>query len=142
MIVPLESFMGETVKDTSMRVPSFRMRTVVTTTPPQHSPPGFGACWFLYQVTFSVSAKRYLYAFHYAGTAMKKTEDEIAQVRKVFKSCDLNSDGFIDKDEFRVLLDKLDGDVSVAEALLDFEVADTEGDGYIGFKEFIAWWSR
>jgi len=22
----------------------------------------------------------------------------------------------------------------------DFEVADTEGDGYIGFSEFIIWW--
>ena len=24
--------------------------------------------------------------------------------------------------------------------LTDEEVADTEGDGYIGFKEFIVWW--
>ena len=36
---------------------------------------------------------------------------------------------------------RLDGEVSEAEALLDFEVADTEGDGYIGFKEFIVWWT-
>jgi hypothetical protein len=24
---------------------------------------------------------------------------------------------------------------------LDFDVADSEGDGYIGFKEFVAWWT-
>jgi hypothetical protein len=27
------------------------------------------------------------------------------------------------------------------ECLLDFEAADTEGDGFIGFKEFIHWWT-
>jgi hypothetical protein len=36
---------------------------------------------------------------------------------------------------------KLDGDVSREECLLDFAGADTEGDGYIGFKEFIVWWT-
>ena len=49
---------------------------------------------------------------------------------------------FIDQDEFHALLEKLDGDVSRAECLLDFEVADTEGDGYIGFKEFVVWWTN
>ena len=68
------------------------------------------------------------------------TETDIAESRRVFESFDLNGDGFIDPDEFHVLLMKLDGDVSRAECLLDFEVADTEGDGYIGFKEFVAWW--
>jgi calcium-binding protein CML len=68
------------------------------------------------------------------------TETDIAESRRVFESFDLNGDGFIDTDEFHVLLNKLDGDVSRAECLLDFEVADTEGDGYIGFKEFVAWW--
>jgi hypothetical protein len=33
------------------------------------------------------------------------------------------------------------GDVSREESLLDLEVADTEGDGYIGFKEFVVWWT-
>ena len=70
------------------------------------------------------------------------TESDIAESRRVFESFDLNGDGFIDPDEFHVLLEKLDGDVSRAECLLDFEVADTEGDGYIGFKEFVAWWTN
>jgi Ca2+-binding EF-hand superfamily protein len=35
----------------------------------------------------------------------------------------------------------LDDDTSEDEALLAFESVDTEGDGYIGFKEFVAWWT-
>jgi Ca2+-binding EF-hand superfamily protein len=70
------------------------------------------------------------------------TEAVIAESRRVFESCDLNGDGLIDPDEFHALLEKLDGDVSRAECLLDFEVADTEGDGYIGFKEFVVWWTN
>ncbi len=69
------------------------------------------------------------------------TDEEIAELRKVFESCDLNGDGFISPEEFHAVLIKLDGDVSSEECLLDFEVADTEGDGYIGFKEFIVWWT-
>jgi Ca2+-binding EF-hand superfamily protein len=69
------------------------------------------------------------------------TDAEIAELRRTFDSCDSNADGFLDRKEFHVLLKKLDGDVSAAECLLDLEVADTEGDGYIGFKEFIVWWT-
>jgi Ca2+-binding EF-hand superfamily protein len=69
------------------------------------------------------------------------TDEELAEMRKIFESCDLNGDGFIDREEFHSLLQELDGDVSREECLLDFEVADTEGDGYVGFKEFIVWWT-
>jgi Ca2+-binding EF-hand superfamily protein len=55
---------------------------------------------------------------------------------------DLNGDGHIDQDEFHALLETLDGDVSRAECLLDFEAADTTGDGYIEFREFVAWWTN
>jgi Ca2+-binding EF-hand superfamily protein len=70
------------------------------------------------------------------------TENDITESRRVFEMCDLNGDGFIDQDEFHVLLEALDGDVSQAECLLDFEVADTTGDGYIEFREFVAWWTN
>ena len=73
------------------------------------------------------------------------TEIDIADIldpRKVFDCCDLNGDGFIDTAEFHLLLAHLDGDVTTAECQLDFEAADTEGDGYIGFKEFVAWWTN
>ena len=71
----------------------------------------------------------------------KLTDEKMAELRRSFDACDLNSDGFIDRDEFHSLLQRLDGDVSYDECLLDFELADTEGDGYIGFKEFIVWWT-
>jgi Ca2+-binding EF-hand superfamily protein len=70
------------------------------------------------------------------------TENVIAKTRKVFDACDLNGDGFLDQGEFHVLLQALDGDVSHEELLLDFEVADTTGDGYIEFREFVAWWTN
>jgi Ca2+-binding EF-hand superfamily protein len=70
------------------------------------------------------------------------TERQISESRKVFDLCDVNGDGFIDPAEFRTLLEVLDGDVSSAECQLNFEHADTEGDGYIGFKEFVAWWTN
>jgi calmodulin len=69
-------------------------------------------------------------------------ETAIAESREIFELCDLNGDGLIDHDEFHVLLVALDGDVTLAECLLDFEVADTCGDGYIEFKEFVAWWTN
>jgi calmodulin len=73
---------------------------------------------------------------------MAATEMQIAETRRVFEMCDLNGDGFIDQDEFHVLLVQLDGDVSREECELDFEVADTTGDGYIEFREFVAWWTN
>ena len=66
----------------------------------------------------------------------------IANTRKVFEACDLNGDGFLDQNEFHVLLEALDGDVSREESLLDFEAADTTGDGYIEFREFVTWWTN
>jgi calcium-binding protein CML len=73
---------------------------------------------------------------------MKKLADErLAEVRRAFDACDLNGDGFIEPPEFHALLLKLDEDVSQEECLLNFESADTEGDGYIGFKEFLVWWT-
>jgi calmodulin len=70
------------------------------------------------------------------------TGPDLTESREIFDLCDLNGDGFIDTDEFHVLLNVLDGDVSRAECLLDFEVADTAGDGYIEFREFVAWWTN
>jgi len=69
------------------------------------------------------------------------TEAELAQLRREFDACDANGDGYIDREEFLALLRKLDGDVSREERDLDLEIADTEGDGFIGFKEFIVWWT-
>jgi Ca2+-binding EF-hand superfamily protein len=69
------------------------------------------------------------------------TEAELTQLRSEFDACDSNGDGYIDREEFLALLRKLDGDVSREERDLDLEIADTEGDGFIGFKEFVVWWT-
>lgn len=69
-------------------------------------------------------------------------ENVIAVSRRVFDACDLDGDGFLNQGEFHVLLTALDGDVSREECLLDFEAADTTGDGYIEFREFVAWWTN
>jgi Ca2+-binding EF-hand superfamily protein len=74
-------------------------------------------------------------------TMPKTTHEELTELRAAFDSCDSNRDGYIDRAEFHALLKKLDGDVSSAECELDLEFADTEGDGYIGFKEFMVWWT-
>jgi Ca2+-binding EF-hand superfamily protein len=70
------------------------------------------------------------------------TETQITDSRRVFNLCDMNGDGYLDHEEFHVLLRVLDGDVSREESLLDFEAADTAGDGYIEFREFVAWWTN
>jgi len=70
------------------------------------------------------------------------TDNQIAESRQVFSLCDVNGDGYIDRDEFHVLLRVLEGDVSRAESLLDFEAADTAGAGYLEFPEFVAWWTN
>jgi len=79
---------------------------------------------------------------HRGGPMSVLNDKELAELRQTFDSCDLDGDGFINPEEFHVLLIKLDGDVSREECLLDFDVADTEGDGYIGFKEFVVWWTN
>ena len=45
-------------------------------------------------------------------------------------------------DEFANAHSNLAGRCEFATGLLDFEEADTEGDGYVGFKEFVAWWTN
>jgi len=70
------------------------------------------------------------------------TDNQLAESRQVFSLCDVNGDGYIDRNEFHVLLRVLEGDVSRAESLLDFEAADTAGVGYLEFPEFVAWWTN
>jgi Ca2+-binding EF-hand superfamily protein len=70
------------------------------------------------------------------------SDEEFAKLQQAFDSCDLNGDGLINTEEFHALLIMLDGDISREECLLDFDAADTAEDGYLDFKEFIAWWTH
>lgn len=69
------------------------------------------------------------------------TTDQLADLRKAFDACDPNGDGCIDRAEFYQLLKMLDDDTSPEESELDFQAADSDGDGRIGFAEFSAWWT-
>ena len=75
-------------------------------------------------------------------TTLSLNDIDITASRRIFDACDVNGDGLIDQEEVHALLKALDGDVSRAECQLDFEIADTAGDGYIEFKEFVAWWTN
>jgi Ca2+-binding EF-hand superfamily protein len=66
---------------------------------------------------------------------------EFQDLKRHFDECDPNGDGFIDCGEFHRLLVKLDGDVSREECELDFQLVDTDEDGYINFSEFAVWWT-
>jgi Ca2+-binding EF-hand superfamily protein len=70
------------------------------------------------------------------------SENEIIESRMIFDLFDVDGDGYLNPKEFHVVLEHLDGDVSPAECLLDFEAADTAGDGYIEFREFVEWWTN
>ena len=47
------------------------------------------------------------------------TDEEIAELRKIFESRDLNGDGFIDRGEFHSLLRELDGEANAGGAGTD-----------------------
>jgi len=68
-------------------------------------------------------------------------DKQLAELRKTFDACDLNGDGFINPEEFHALLIKLDGDVSRKNAAR-LRYRRYRGDGYIGFKEFVVWWTN
>mmetsp|Transcript_14719 Transcript_14719/g.31961 ORF Transcript_14719/g.31961 Transcript_14719/m.31961 type:complete len:906 (+) Transcript_14719:68-2785(+) len=60
----------------------------------------------------------------------------------VFRSCDLNGDGRIDKEELKKLFERLDCRISEEELSSVFNELDTDGDGWISEPEFAAWYIR
>jgi hypothetical protein len=63
-------------------------------------------------VAAMTSAVHLISPLRYTDTMAEPTDEESADLRRIFESCDLDGDGFIDKEEFHSLLKKLDGDVS------------------------------
>eukprot|EP00929_Paragymnodinium_shiwhaense_P000177 TRINITY_DN100421_c0_g1_i1.p1 TRINITY_DN100421_c0_g1~~TRINITY_DN100421_c0_g1_i1.p1 ORF type:complete len:543 (+),score=77.38 TRINITY_DN100421_c0_g1_i1:176-1804(+) len=68
---------------------------------------------------------------------MAAGEKAAEEVRQVFRSWDLNSDGFISKDEFCSVLQQLG--FAAADAACLFEAADIDGNGRVDFDEFLTW---
>ena len=68
------------------------------------------------------------------------TSDELADAEEQFDECDLNGDQRIDFAEYSKLLDSLGAKMPPAQRHNRFNTIDTDRDGAIDRKEFLAWW--
>ena len=73
---------------------------------------------------------------------VKPSEEELDELREAFDYNDRDSDGMIQLDEFAEMLDELDADMAENEIRTGFGDIDTNDDGLIDFKEFVAWWAE
>ena len=67
-------------------------------------------------------------------------EEERAELKEFFTSCDLDRDGRIQKAEFAELLKNLGSDMSPADVSIGFTEIDRDGSGSIDFEEFLGYW--
>ena len=73
---------------------------------------------------------------------VKPSEEELDELREAFDYNDRDGDGMIQLDEFAEMLDELDADMAENEIRTGFGDIDTNDDGRIDFKEFVAWWAE
>ena len=65
----------------------------------------------------------------------KLTKDQVEKVKEQFSAADVNKDGFLTKEELKVLLASLGKDVDVGSFL---NSVDVNNDGKLDFNEFIS----
>lgn len=70
----------------------------------------------------------------------KLSEEAIAEVRKEFEFFDRDNNGKMDLPEFIELLTVLSPKTKASHVEEGFAIIDDNGDGYINFDEFLAWW--
>jgi Ca2+-binding EF-hand superfamily protein len=70
------------------------------------------------------------------------SEEQLDELREAFDYNDRDGDGMIQRDEFADMLDELDSEMTEAEIRVGFEDIDTNDDGLIDFREFVAWWTE
>jgi calmodulin/calcium-binding protein CML/plastin-2 len=70
------------------------------------------------------------------------TEEQLDELREAFDYNDRDGDGMIQLDEFADMLDELESGMTAADVRVGFEDIDTNDDGLIDFREFVAWWTE
>jgi Ca2+-binding EF-hand superfamily protein len=64
------------------------------------------------------------------------------EVREIFEHFDRDGNGFIDKKEWRKLLEALDSGFTDEEAKIGLREVDKNGNGKIELEEFMKWWNE
>lgn len=67
-------------------------------------------------------------------------DEQLDELRETFDYNDRDGDGRIELDEFVMMLDELEAGMSEREARTGFEEIDSNDDGLVDFREFVAWW--
>ena len=61
----------------------------------------------------------------------------VEELRWVFNKYDTNKDGKISQEEYKLALKALDSGISDTEVAKAFQSIDSDGDGFVDFKEFM-----
>jgi len=67
----------------------------------------------------------------------KLTDDQLENVRKTFKACDLDGSGFIEANELKVVMKVLGAEITDDDCAVIFKSLDVNGDQKIDFDEYL-----
>jgi EF-hand domain pair len=73
---------------------------------------------------------------------IKPGAENVGRLREDFDFNDLNKDGRLTLGEFIRYMQSVDENMTAEECQIGFDEIDANGDGAIGFDEFLAWWSE
>lgn len=72
-----------------------------------------------------------------ATTTARDFEPTVEEMKWAFDKFDSNNDGKISPEEYKAALKALDREIADSEVVKAFQVVDSDGDGYVDFKEFV-----
>ena len=75
-----------------------------------------------------------------APKSRRRTTKSNGEMRSDFDFCDRNHDGRIDRREFGAFMAGLGAGLTAEEVAIGFGEIDTDGDGRVNWREFLAWW--
>lgn len=70
----------------------------------------------------------------------KSFDAEVAKIKGVFESIDINKDGYLTAFELTTVSEKLDKPMTKEEIDQCVKIIDANGDNQITFDEFALWW--